>query len=67
MHQNVSSWLQLIQVQAEGTRVNPDFGFLLDDIRIQVLIDPNLTWCIIQEQHGQSSYLQGTCSSLDVG
>jgi hypothetical protein len=26
-------------VQAEGTKVNPDFGFLLDDIRIQALID----------------------------
>jgi hypothetical protein len=39
LHQNVSSWLQLIQVQAEGTKVNPDFDFLLHDIRIQALID----------------------------
>jgi hypothetical protein len=39
LQQNVSSWLELIQVQAECTKVNPDFGFLLDDIRIQALMD----------------------------
>jgi hypothetical protein len=31
--------LQLIQVQVEGSKVNSDSGFLLDDIRIQALLD----------------------------
>jgi hypothetical protein len=39
LYQNPSSWLQLIQVQAEGSKVNSDSGFLLDDIRIQALLD----------------------------
>jgi hypothetical protein len=39
LHQNVLSWVQLNQVQAEGTKVNLDFDFLLHDIRIQALID----------------------------
>jgi hypothetical protein len=39
LHQNVSSWMQLNEVQAKGTKLNPDFDFLLHDIRIQALID----------------------------
>jgi hypothetical protein len=39
LQQNVSKWLELIQVQSECTKANPDFGILLDDIRIQALMD----------------------------